>query len=71
MEDWFIIVVGGKVVKIDIVGTMINNLIVLERNKDRTYKCRCNLCGKERVIKAGALRSGNATCFCKYLTQQA
>ena len=52
------------VVKLNIVGTMINQLFVLERLPRRMYKCRCNQCGRESIYTAKALRNKTAKCLC-------
>lgn len=63
--------VGGKIHKIEIVGTMVNSLFILGRDGNGNYKCRCQICGREFLKKASSVRKGLAMCFCKYLTQQA
>nr|DAX47372.1 MAG TPA: C2H2 type zinc-finger protein [Caudoviricetes sp.] len=56
--------------KIEIVGTMVNSLLIMSRDGKGNYRCKCQICGREFLKKASSVRKGLAMCFCKYLTQQ-
>ena len=62
-------VVFIKVSRLSIIGANINGLVVLKRNKNRTYECRCTACGRELLVGARGLRNHTAACSCHHLTK--
>lgn len=55
----------------DLTGEEHGALTVLERagtargGRDRTYLCRCRLCGREKIFPAGTIRSDPIGCGCQ------
>lgn len=58
----------------NLIGQTFGYLTVLSyegstENRQSLYKCRCNLCGSEKVYRAGNLKSGNSqSCGCKQIS---
>ena len=44
--------------KIEIVGTMVNSLLVMSRDGKGNYRCKCQICGREFLKRLPLLEKG-------------